>query len=172
MIFLLISGNETTRHLIASLLTGVATDAVLWAALRSDRTLVERAVEETLRLQPPIHVLLRNVERDTDDVRAADVPRREDRFRYGFRQPRRVVFFEAPEHFRLDRENYRDHLAFGGGPHVCPGSALARLEARVALETVLDELQAMTVEPGWHYRKVPVFWANGPVDLPVRVVAA
>jgi cytochrome P450 len=171
MIFLIISGNETTRHLIANLLTGVATDAVLWAALRSDRTLVERVVEETLRLQPPIHVLLRNVERDTAIFGRQMCPG--EKIVFGVASANRdESVFEAPEHFRLDRGNYRDHLAFGGGPHVCPGSALARLEARVVLETVLDELQEMSVEPGWQRRKVPVFWANGPVDLPVRVVAA
>ena len=70
---------------------------------------------------------------------------------------------------RGDRTNWREHFAFGGGPHICPGASLARLEARVALETFLDRVDKAETEPGWTRRKTPVFWANGPVDLPVRV---
>ena len=64
LVFLIISGNETTRHLIANLLATVATDPELLEALRNDRSLVDRAVEESLRHDPPIQLLLRNVERD------------------------------------------------------------------------------------------------------------
>jgi cytochrome P450 len=77
--------------------------------------------------------------------------------------------YDDPHHFRLDRPNWREHFAFGGGPHICPGASLARLEARVALETFLDRVNTAETEPGWTRRKTPVFWANGPVDLPVRV---
>jgi cytochrome P450 len=76
---------------------------------------------------------------------------------------------QCPDEFRLDRDNWREHVAFGGGPHVCPGAALARLEARVVLETLLDRVESIEVEEGWTWRKTPVFWGNGPVDLPVRI---
>ena len=79
---------------------------------------------------------------------------------------------ERPDEFRLDRPNFRDHVAFGGGPHICPGASLARLEARVALETFLDRLETAEPAPGWTWRKTPVFWANGPVDLPATVTSA
>jgi cytochrome P450 len=77
---------------------------------------------------------------------------------------------EDADEFRLDRPNWRDHVAFGGGSHICPGSSLARLEARIALETVLDRVDSIEVVDGWKWRKTPVFWANGPVDLPVRLL--
>ncbi len=168
LVFLIISGNETTRHLIANLLTTVVTHPDVFARLQADRTLVERAVEESLRLQPPVHVLLRNVISGTDMLGPTMTEGEKVVFAVASAN-RDDAVYEDPDSFRLDRPNWREHLAFGGGPHVCPGSALARIEARVVLDTVLDRVEALTIEEGWVRRKVPVFWANGPVDLPVQI---
>ena len=166
--FLIISGNETTRHLIANLLATVATRPDIFAALKSDRTLIERAVEESLRLQPPIHLLLRNVATDTTALGPAMCEG--EKIVFGLASANRDESVHAdPDEFLLDRPNWREHVAFGGGPHVCPGSALARLEAKVVLETILDRVDVLEVEAGWVWRKTPVFWGNGPVDLPVRL---
>ena len=80
--------------------------------------------------------------------------------------------FAAPDEFRIGRENARDHVAFGAGPHVCPGASLARLEGRVALETFVELVDGVEPESGWVPRKTPVFFANGPVDLRVRFPSA
>jgi cytochrome P450 len=168
LVFLIISGNETTRHLIANLLATVATRPDVFAALKADRSLVDRAVEESLRVDPPIHILLRNVAADTDVLGPAMCEG--EKIVFGLASANRDErVHEDPDEFRLDRSNWREHVAFGGGPHVCPGSALARLEAKVVLETVLDRVDTLEVEEGWHWRKTPVFWGNGPVDLPVRL---
>jgi cytochrome P450 len=168
LVFLVISGNETTRHLLGNLLATLALEPDVFAALQADRSLVERAVEESLRLHSPIHVLLRNVVTDTS-VLGPEMGAGE-KIVFGIASANRdEAVHEDPAEFRLDRPNWRDHVAFGGGPHVCPGAALARLEAKVLLETVLDRLDAIEVVPGWERRKTPVFWANGPVDLPVIV---
>ena len=168
--FLIISGNETTRHLIANLMATVASDPALFDTLAADRSLIERAVEESLRVDPPIHELLRNVEETTDVFGRAMCPG--EKIIFGIASANRdESVHEDAGSFRLDRDNWREHLSFGGGPHVCPGSSLARLEARVALETVLDRCSSMRTTPGWERRKTPVFWANGPVDLPVVVDA-
>ena len=74
-----------------------------------------------------------------------------------------------PDEFLLDRPNWREHVAFGGGPHVCPGSALARLEAKVVLETILDRVDVLEVEAGWALAEDTGLLGNGPVDLPVRL---
>ena len=170
LIFLIISGNETTRHLIANLLATLATRPDVFAALQSDRGLIERAVEESLRHAPPIQLLLRNVMQPTDRFGVQMCPG--EKVVYGIASANRdEAVFDRPDEFLLDRPNWRDHVAFGGGPHVCPGASLARLEARVVVDTVLDRVATITTEPGWIARKTPVFWANGPVDLPVRVTA-
>ena len=74
--------------------------------------------------------------------------------------------------FRLDRPSARDHLAFGGGPHVCPGATLARLEGRVALDVFLDRVATARLADGYRRELVPVFWANGPCTLPVVLAPA
>jgi cytochrome P450 len=77
--------------------------------------------------------------------------------------------YDDPDSFRLDRATARDHLAFGGGPHVCPGASLARLEGRVALEVFLDRVDRARVDQPYRREPVPVFWANGPRTLPVTL---
>jgi cytochrome P450 len=76
--------------------------------------------------------------------------------------------FAEPEAFRPDRAEARSHLSFGGGPHVCPGAALARLEARVALEVFLDRVGFVSLlNP--HFDAVEVFWAHGPATLQAKI---
>ena len=60
-------------------------------------------------------------------------------------------------------------IAFGGGPHVCPGAQLARLEARVLLEVLIEKVERLELEAGHRWEKVPVFWANGPRSLPATI---
>ena len=63
------------------------------------------------------------------------------------------------------------HFGFGGGPHVCPGAALARLEGRVFLEELVARVDSISVPEGFEREMVPVFWANGPVALPFGLEA-
>ena len=139
LVFLIISGNETTRHLIANLIATVVSDPELFAELKADRSLVERAVEESLRIDSPVHVLLRNCEQATTMFGVEMQPG--EKIAFGVASANRDESkYEDPHNFRLDRTNWREHFAFGGGPHICPGASLARLEARVALETFLDRV--------------------------------
>jgi cytochrome P450 len=62
--------------------------------------------------------------------------------------------FEAPHELRLDRPNFLEHVAFGRGIHACPGAPLARIEARVSLERLLDRLGDIRIDESQH----------GPVD--------
>lgn len=166
--FLLIAGNETTRHLIANMLETVCTDPDLFARLRADRALVPTVVEESLRHDSPIHVLMRDCMEDTtlDGVAIPAGVKVAFSLASANRDERN---YDTPDAFRLDRPSAKDHLAFGGGPHVCPGASLARLEGRIALEVFLDRVETARVDDGYEREPVPVFWANGPRRLPVAL---
>jgi len=169
--FLLISGNETTRHLIANMLEAICADPELFAAVDADRSLVPILVEESLRHDPPIHVLLRDCIAPTT---AGDIEIPVGcKVAFGLASANRdETTYDDPDAFRLDRPSPKDHLAFGGGPHVCPGAMLARLEGRVAIEVVLDRVGTARLADDYTRELVPVFWANGPRRLPVSVTPA
>ncbi|HUJ65338.1 MAG TPA: cytochrome P450 [Acidimicrobiales bacterium] len=137
--FLFISGNETTRHVIANMPWTTANNPDLFERLRADRDLVAPALQESLRRDPPIRFLLRHCMADLD-LREQE-SRRGDKVAFGLLPANRdETVFEDPHTFRLDRPDPRRHVAFGDGPHVCPGSSLARLEGRVALATFADRV--------------------------------
>lgn len=170
LVFLFISGNETTRHLIANMLWRLAEDPDLFDRLAADRSLVDNAIEETLRLDPPVWFLMRTCHHAVTVHDAEIAPG--DKVAFGiFSANRDETLFDQPHEFRLDRPDPRAHLGFGGGPHVCPGASLARLEARVAMNAVLDRIERITpVHPGaWH--NVPVMWAHGPSRLEAELTA-
>jgi cytochrome P450 len=165
-IFLIIAGNETTRNLIGNLLHRLAADAALYECVRADRSRVPSLIEESLRIDSPVQLLARTC---TEDIEIGGVKiRRGDRMLYSIASANRDErVYPEPERFRLDRERPRDHVAFGAGPHICPGAYLARLEAQVAVETLLDRVAAMTLAPGYVFDPNPVFWALGPQTLRV-----
>jgi len=169
LIFLLVSGNETTRHLISNLLYRLAHQEGLLASLQADPSLIPVAVEECLRLDSVVINLVRTVLHDT--VFKGHAMKEGDRIFFGVASANRDEdLFEAPDEFRLDRPKPKAHAAFGGGPHVCPGASLARLEARVVLETAVERLAEIRLEPDFSWEKVPVFWANGPARLPATLI--
>src|SRR5262245_26841465 len=171
LVFLFISGNETTRHLISNLCFTLAGRPDLLAACRADPSLVDNLVEETLRLMSPIQFLMRTCTQDAS-LHGVEVAH-DDKVAFGIASANRDgTHFDDPDDFRLDRPDPKHHLAFGGGPHICPGAALARLEARIAIETLLARVGAMTLDPAYRFEKVPVFWAFGPASLPVTLEPA
>ena len=171
LVFLFISGNETTRHLISNLLWTIVNNPTIERALRENSDLINNAIEESLRYDPPVKLLMRNCEQETQVHGETMCPR--DKVAFGILSANRDEnLYDEPHEFRLDRPSPRNHVGFGGGPHVCPGAALARLEARVAVEEFLRRVSSFEVlEPGV-YDEVPVFWARGPAHLKVRLSPA
>ena len=77
------------------------------------------------------------------------------------------TIFPEPDVFKLDRPNMADHMAFGQGPHFCPGAHLGRLELRVALEELLAATQALEVCGEVLYCPYPEI---GPYQVPLRFI--
>jgi cytochrome P450 len=167
LMFLLGAGSETTRNLIGNLLHQLAVEPALLARLRADRSLVAGAVEEALRARSPTQFLVR---RCTSAVDVAGHPVGPgEQVVIGLTSANHDgAVFEDPERFDPARANARSHLAFGSGPHVCPGAAVARRYAQLAIEAFLDRFDAAEVVPGGYERfTTPMF--DGPRVLRLRL---
>lgn len=140
-LILLVAGNETTTNLLSNLVHFLAGRPDVWARLREDRALVDPAIEEILRFDSPVQVLGRRVMKDVE-VRGTTL-HEGDRVMVAFGAANRDSSeFEGAEEFQLDR-NLSRHVAFGHGIHYCLGAPLARSEARIAMNALLDMYQAI-----------------------------
>jgi cytochrome P450 len=170
VMFLVVAGHETTTHLIGNLLEHLISHPSKYARLVADPSLITRAVEESLRRDPPVVMqpatcvnafTRRGVTIDPGERAVVSVTSAN-------RDPE---IYADPDGFSIDRSEPAPHNSFGGGPHFCPGAPLARLEARVATRVFLDLVHDARLAPDYQREKVPVFWANGPTRLPITVRA-
>lgn len=136
-VLLLIAGNETTTNLLGNFFEAMHVFPGELAALRDDLSLVPAAVEEALRYDPPVQGLWRGI-REPVEIGGVELPR-DARIMTVFASANRdrAMWGDDADVFRIAR-NPTGHLAFGTGIHVCLGAALARLEARVAISTLIE----------------------------------
>ncbi|WP_290060909.1 cytochrome P450 [Amycolatopsis solani] len=162
---LMFGGIETTEGMIANLLRHLLRDPARWAEVRADRTLIPAAIEESLRLEPAAAVVDRYATRDVSLAGASIA--QGDLVTVSLTAANRdPAVFPNPDVFDPGRADLRKQLAFAHGPHFCLGADLARLEARIAVETLLDRLPGLALESevapsGLVFRKpaaVPVRW--------------
>jgi hypothetical protein len=135
--FLLVGGgNDTTTNLIANGWVLLLDHAEQLALLRDDRALLPSAIDEMLRLEPPAesHVRRTLAPITLHGVTIDEGSRVQLLWGAANRDPRE---FSDPDRFDVLRRPNR-HLSFGHGVHYCLGSALARLEAEVAFDALLD----------------------------------
>jgi cytochrome P450 len=170
-LFLILAGNETTRNLIGNVIHTLATTPELYERVRADRSLIPVAVEESLRHDSPVQVLARAVLGETEIEGQPLAPG--DRVVFGVASANRDErMYEDGASFRIDRAKPRDHLAFGAGPHICPGASLARMEAVVAVDVLCDAVASMRLVDGFVPQPNPVFWALGHRSLPTILESA
>lgn len=166
---LLFGGIETTEAMIANALLHLLEHPRQLALVRADDgaddTLLDNAIEESLRLEPGAAVVDRYATRDTR-LGPAEI-RRGDLVTVSLAGANRdPAVFAEPDAFDVHRANSRLQLAFAHGPHYCLGAHLARLETRIALRTLLDRLPGLRLDPerpsaprGLVFRKPPTLHA-------------
>jgi cytochrome P450 len=139
---LLTAGNETTTSAIGSALLLLLQNPDVEARIRADGALLEPFIEEVLRLESPLHGHFRLVRRDTE-VAGMPLPQGSRVMLLWGAANRDGDEFPNPDAIDLGRRNAKAHMAFGIGLHHCIGAALARLETRVVLETLLARTSAL-----------------------------
>jgi cytochrome P450 len=158
---LLFGGIETTEGMIVNAVLALLERPDELARVRRDPSLLDTAIEESLRLEPAAAVVDRYASGDVelDGIAIGDGDPVRVSIAAANRDP---TVFEDPDRLDLDRSNAGRHLAFAHGPHVCVGVHLARLEARTALTILLDRLPGLRLDPerpaevrGLVFRKPP-----------------
>ncbi|HKN96027.1 MAG TPA: cytochrome P450 [Pseudonocardiaceae bacterium] len=142
---LLVAGHETTANLIANGVLALLRNPDQLAALRADPALIDGAVEEILRYDPPVQLTSRIVRRPTPfgDVVAPTDGMVLMLLGAANRDP---AVFAEPDRFDITRDA-RQHLSFAAGAHYCLGAPLARLEATVALGAFAGRLRDPELDP-------------------------
>jgi cytochrome P450 len=133
---LLIAGFETTIGLIGLGAAALARHPSEQAKWRARPELAANAVEECLRYEGPIGMTVRVLHEDAV-FGGRTIPKDTEVWPMLWSANRDPERFPDPDRFDVERRDARDHLAFGGGAHLCLGAHLARMEGQVALGTLI-----------------------------------
>jgi cytochrome P450 len=161
------AGQETTVRLLAASLQVLGEAPRVQERLRARRELIPNFIEELLRLESPIKGDFR-LTRVPVEIGGVHLPAGATLMVLNGAANRDPRQFENPDQLLVDRANAREHLAFGHGLHFCPGAPLARAEARITLERVLDRMSDIRISEEMHgapaerrYRYHPTYILRG-----------
>jgi cytochrome P450 len=162
---LLVAGNETTTNLIASAMMLLLRNPDQMRLVVEDPSLIPNMIEEALRLESPVQGLFR-VAKAASEIAGVKIPEGARLVVMYASGNRDEAEFPDPDRFDVRRANAREHLAFGQGEHFCIGAALARLEGRVAFETLLTRISKIRLAPGKNdFAHTPSFILRGLKEL-------
>jgi cytochrome P450 len=145
LLLLLPAGAETTYRSSGNLLFLLLTHPEQLEAVTRDRTLLDQAIEEALRLEPPLLFINRTATSDVE-LSGVTIPAGGDITTCIGSANHDESRWDNPDSFDIFRTP-QQHLAFAFGPHMCIGMHLARLETRVVINAVLDRLSGLRLDP-------------------------
>ena len=160
----LTAGHETTSSLLGNALRQLLARPETWVELRRDPKLIPGAVEETLRYDSSVVAWRRRTKRSVE-IEGVTIPEGAQLLLLLGSANRDEAAFEDPDRFDIHRANATAHLSFGHGIHFCLGAALARLEARVALEVLCQRLPRLRLVPDRPVGFLPNTSFRGPLAL-------
>lgn len=166
-ILLLVAGNETTTNLISSAILCLDSQPEDRERLAADSAMVPQALEEVLRYCSPVQMMTRRVTRAVELRGQALSAGQIVQLWIGSANHDEDVF-ERPELFDISRSP-NPHLAFGHGIHFCLGSQLARLEADIAIRTLLERFPQFSRDRSYELKKLDSGFIFGVDRLPIRL---
>jgi cytochrome P450 len=140
------AGKDTTMYLLGGGLQMLLTDQPLAQRLIAEPERTEDFIDEYLRFNSPTQLVLRRPKEDIE-LHGVVIPAGSlVHMLVGSanRDPRK---FPDPDVFDIDRPNAADHLAFGAGPHFCPGSVLSRILAGLSFRALYPHLSRLSLDP-------------------------
>ena len=166
IILLFGAGHATTVNLIGNGLLALHRNPVELALLKADPSLITNAIEEFLRYDSSVQMTGRVALEDIDNLGGKKIPRGESVLcLLGSANRDPAVYPEHPERLDIKRPNVRP-LSFGGGIHHCLGAQLARIEAEIAIATLLRRIPRLRLDDADNAQWRPTFVLRGLKRLP------
>lgn len=164
---LVIGGHETLASGLGNILHLLLREPERWRRVCEDPGLIDAAVEEGLRVEAPVNGMIRIASRPVTLPSGAEVPAQARLLLLFGSANRDQTRFPEPDQFLPERVAQSPHLAFGRGIHYCVGAPLARLEARIALEVLGQQLPGLRLAEGTAVEHVPNLMFRCVARLPV-----
>ncbi|WP_458690495.1 cytochrome P450 family protein [Nocardia tengchongensis] len=169
---LVAAGHETTVSLILNTVRALLNQPEQLARVRAEEVEWKQVIEESLRYDGPVtHLLMRFA---TEDITVGDtVIEQGEGVVMSYRAINRDngVFGEDADDFDITRPTAHRNISFGYGPHICPGAALARLEAAIALPALFERFPALRLAGSdAEIMNLPVMTQNDIAVLPLHLV--
>lgn len=165
-LLLVVAGNETTRHTITHTMRNLIEHPEQLALLQENPSMIPWAVEEFLRYASPVYHFRRTATTDAV-INGQSIKAGQKVVTWFASGNRDEAIFENPDKFDVTR-NPNEHMTFGrGGPHMCLGNALARIELRVMFEDLISRIDKMEVVGDIDYLQSN--FVHGIKRMPVRV---
>jgi cytochrome P450 len=176
--FLFAAGQETVTKLLSAAVQTLGDGPEFQQQLREHPDQIPAFIEEALRIQSPTKIDFRLCRKTTTlggvSIKAGTVLML--CLGAANRDPRK---FEAPDQFRIDRPNVREHIAFGRGIHTCAGAPLARVEGQITVRRLLDRMRDIGIDESAHgpagrriYAYEPTFLLRGLTELNITFTPA
>jgi cytochrome P450 len=160
------AGHEIVSNFMSNTLLCLLPQRDLWAAIRTDASLIPNALEEVLRFESP-QTSWRRVALADSTIGGYDVPVGTRIFLSLGAANYEAGEFENPSTFDARRANAKKHISFGHGIHFCLGARLARLEANIAVEALAERIPSLRIVPDQALRYSANITFRGPSELKV-----
>lgn len=162
---LLPAAGETTTRTFGTLMTLLLERPELLARVKDDRSLVNKAIDESVRYEPVATFKVRQASQDTE-IRGVKVPKGAMVSCIVSSANRDEDVFEDADTFNIDRRQ-KPSFGFGFGPHMCIGQFVAKTEINCAVNAILDMMPNIRLDPSKPAPEIKGAQLRGPHNLPV-----